>query len=75
MQTEQISPAAPAPRLLRRDEVSDRTGLSATTIWRMQRAGNFPKSVPISAGLVGWIESEVNAWIASRIAARDAKAA
>lgn len=41
-------------------------GLGRTTIWRAERAGNFPRRRLISAGTVGWLRSEVVAWAASR---------
>jgi prophage regulatory protein len=52
--------------ILRRPEVSARTGLSSPTIWRLERAGKFPARVQLSANSVGWHESEVEAWIESR---------
>jgi len=40
--------------------------LSDVTIWRMEKAGQFPKRRQISPGRVGWLASEVEAWIESR---------
>ena len=56
-------------RLLRKPAVLERVGLSDTTIWRLERAGKFPKSIRISAGAVAWREADIEAWIAERIAA------
>ena len=53
-------------RLLRRNEVLKRTGLSASTQWRLERAGRFPARVRISEHSVAWHESCVDDWIASR---------
>lgn len=39
------------------------TGLSRTTVWRLQRAGTFPRAAHISPGRVAWRESEVTAWL------------
>jgi prophage regulatory protein len=65
--------AAPAPvRLIRLPEVLRRTGLSKVTVWRWRRAGDFPRPVRLSPTVVGWVESEIDAWIAKRITARDA---
>jgi prophage regulatory protein len=50
--------------LVRLHEVKRRTGLSRTTIYRRAAAGTFPKPEPISAGLVAWYESDINAWVA-----------
>ena len=37
--------------------------------------GEFPKRIPLGRGRHAWSEEEINNWIASRIAARDAEAA
>lgn len=39
--------------------------LSDVTIWRLEKAGKFPKRRQISPGRVGWLASEVDAWIES----------
>lgn len=53
-------------RILRAREVQELTGLSRTTIWRMERKGEFPARVPLSAGSVGWRLSEVEGWMIDR---------
>lgn len=63
--------AAPR-RILRRPVVVERTGLSDTSIWREVKAGRFPRPVPLGRRAVGWVESEVDAWIEARARARDA---
>jgi prophage regulatory protein len=62
-------------RLLRLPAVIAATGLQRSTIYDGIRAGTFPKPVPIGARTVAWASDEIDAWIAARIAARDAKAA
>ena len=57
-------------RVLRLPEVMARTGLSRTTIYRWRRAGRFPQAVPLGTRCVGWIESEVEAWLDGRMARR-----
>lgn len=59
--------AAAAIRFLRLAEVRKITGLSRSTIYRLQAEGRFPQSIRISIRAVGWIEHEVEAWIAQRI--------
>ena len=51
--------------LLRLKDVKARTGLSRTTIYRRIGAGTFPRSEPISEGLVAWYESDIDAWVAN----------
>lgn len=57
-------------RILRLPEVQARTGLSRTTIYRWRVEGRFPQAVPLGTRCVGWIESELEAWVRERIAAR-----
>lgn len=54
-------------RLISFDEVHHRTGLSRTTIWRLERACEFPRSVQISRGRRAWREADVDQWIASKL--------
>ena len=53
-------------RFLRFDAVRERTGLSRTTIWRLERKGVFPPHRQLSANAVAWREDEVEAWMSSR---------
>jgi len=52
-------------------EVKRRTGLSKTTIYDRISTGNFPAPVPLGGNSVAWIEAEVDAWQAARVAERD----
>jgi len=58
--------------VLRRPEVEARTGLGCSTIYEGIKAGTFPAPIQLGPKSVGWVESEINAWLAARIAARDA---
>lgn len=42
------------------------TNLSRTTIWRLERAGEFPKRLQLAANRVGWREEEIRNWIDTR---------
>jgi predicted DNA-binding transcriptional regulator AlpA len=53
-------------RILRTIEVAALTGLSRTTIWRLERAGQFPKRLQLSRNRVGWLETDLEQWIESR---------
>lgn len=55
-------------RLLRFSEVQAKVGLSRTTLWRLERENQFPKRKRIGKNSVGWLESEIDEWIASRAA-------
>ena len=53
-------------RVLRSREVTQRVGLSRTTIWRLRQQGDFPAPRRLSTNAVGWLEEEIDHWIASR---------
>ena len=55
-------------RILRLGQVLDVTGLGKTKIYELQSEGNFPTRVQITAHSVGWIEEDVQAWLAKRVA-------
>lgn len=66
-------PIQPEPAFLRRKQVETRTGLSRSTIYQYIKDGVFPKPVPLGLRAVGWLESDVSKWIATRVRiARDA---
>jgi len=46
--------------------VSEKTGLSKTTIWRLERKGAFPRRIQLSPGRVGWDSDSVETWVKSR---------
>lgn len=54
--------------ILRRKQVEARTGLSRSAIYAGVADGSFPKQVPLGGRTVGWIESEIDAWLQERIA-------
>ena len=54
-------------KFLRRPEVVKMVGLSSTTIWRLEQTESFPARRKLSTGAVGWLESEVLAWMAERV--------
>lgn len=47
-------------------------GFSRAHLARLEKAGNFPRRVKLSANRVVWIESEILAWCAARNEARKA---
>lgn len=56
-------------RILRLPQVLDKTGLSRSTVYAEIEEGNFPKPVQLTKRTTGWLEHEVNSWLATRIAA------
>jgi prophage regulatory protein len=53
--------------ILRRKQVIAKTGLARSTIYDHMRRGTFPKPIRLGDKIVGWIESEVNAWLNDQI--------
>ena len=56
-------------KILRLPIVLDRTGLSRSTVYQRVTEGKFPRPVSLGARAVGWIETEVEEWIAHQIEA------
>jgi predicted DNA-binding transcriptional regulator AlpA len=48
------------------DEVQEITGLSRTTLWRLERGGRFPGRVQLSERRVAYPAPAVQAWLDSR---------
>lgn len=58
-------------RLLNKREVCRMTSYSRAHLDRLEADGRFPKRVRLGQARVAWVESEVEDWIAERIAERD----
>lgn len=59
-----------AERLVRLTEVLERTGLSRSSVYDRIKKGRFPPSVALGEGRARrWVNSEIDTWIAVRIAA------
>jgi prophage regulatory protein len=56
------------PRIIRHSVVRDRLSVSAAKLFDMIAKGQFPKPFTIVPGgrAVGWLESDVDAWIVER---------
>lgn len=53
-------------RILRLDEVTQMVGVSRTTLWRMERKGDFPARIPLSSRSVGWRSIDIDNWMKNR---------
>jgi prophage regulatory protein len=56
----------PSHTILRRRRVEARVGLSRSTIYAMIQRGEFPAPVRPTTYAVGWKESDIDRWLASR---------
>ena len=54
-------------RILRLAQVREVTGLGRSCIYQLQAEKQFPQRIKIGVRAVGWIESEVQQWVARRI--------
>ena len=53
-------------RILRAKAVQDRIACGNSKFYELLNTGEFPPGIRIGARAVGWRESQVEAWIASR---------
>ena len=53
--------------ILRLPMVKSRTGLSRSTIYLRIAQNTFPKQVSLGGRAIGWIESEIEAWLSQQI--------
>lgn len=70
-----VDPGRPSPgeledRILPWSQVKVISGLSRTTVWRLQKTGDFPSSVQVSMNRVGWRQSDLLDWKKSRMPRR-----
>lgn len=54
-------------RIMRIREVTARTGLARSTIYKMESAGAFPSRIKLTKRASGWPAEEVEAWVDDRI--------
>ncbi len=54
-------------KFIREPECQNITGLSRTTRWRLEKAGMFPMRRHMSQSTIGWLSSEIEEWIRSRV--------
>jgi prophage regulatory protein len=69
----QPSNSDPEVQIIRLPAVRARTGLATSSIYLAMQRGNFPRPISLSSKTVGWIASEIDSWILSRIAERNSK--
>ncbi len=60
----------PNQKILRRRSVEAMTGLRRSTLYAYIAAGTFPRPVKLGERSVGWVEAEVEEWIAQAVARR-----
>jgi prophage regulatory protein len=63
----QSAATAPAVQILRLPQVCKVTGLGRSMIYQLEAERRFPTRVRIGLRAVGWVESEVQGWLARRV--------
>lgn len=54
-------------QILRLPAVCHVTGLGRSMVYQLEASRQFPRRIKIGARAVGWIEDEVQAWLAGRV--------
>ncbi|WP_338157389.1 helix-turn-helix transcriptional regulator [Burkholderia glumae] len=53
-------------RVVRMRPLIERVGLSKSEIYRRIQAGTFPRPIALGVRAVGWLERDVELWLATR---------
>ena len=67
-----VTPRTPSPsgvvpdRVIRMKEVCQIVGLSKSMVFELAAAGKFPERIRLTDRAVGWLHSDVIAWLKSR---------
>jgi len=54
-------------KILRLPEVKTQTGLSRSSIYKRISESKFPKQINLGGRAIGWLESDIQNWIKSRL--------
>ena len=57
-------------RVVRIHELVEMTGLSRSTIWRLEKARAFPPRLALSPGRIGYLDDDILVWLRERQAPR-----
>ena len=57
-------------KILRRQQVQEKTGIGRTQLYELMAKGKFPNSIKLGGSRsVGWLENSIDEWIEAQIAA------
>lgn len=57
-------------RLLRLEQVKEKTGLGRSQIYAFMKSNNFPRSIKIGPSSIAWLEAEIDDWINEKLTNR-----
>ena len=64
------TPATTMPRLITKRDLRLIVPYTPQHILRLEKLGRFPRRIRVGANRVAWLQSEIEAWIAARVAER-----
>jgi prophage regulatory protein len=62
-------------RVLKVKEVAEEVGVSVPQVYKLASLGRFPKPIKLGERGSGWLTTEIDAWLQSRVDARDEEVA
>ena len=62
-------------RVLKIKEVAEEISVSVPQVYKLVSLGRFPKQIKLGERGSGWLRTEVDAWLQSRVEARDSEVA
>jgi prophage regulatory protein len=57
-------------QIIRKPELFSKLNLSDATIWRLEKAGKFPRRIKLGGNSVGWFSTEIEKWLSKKSADR-----
>jgi prophage regulatory protein len=57
--------------IIRLPQAIQKTGLSRSTIYSLISRGEFPQKIQLSTRSIGFLESEINDWVTSKVSQRE----
>ena len=61
-------------KILKAKQVAEEINVSVPQIYRLVSIGSFPKPIKLGERGSGWLITEIDAWLQSRVDARDEEA-
>ena len=62
-------------RILKVKQVAEEIYISVAQVYKLVRLGRFPKPIKLGERGSGWLRTEIDAWLQSRVDARDEEVA
>ena len=57
-------------QIIRLPELKEKLKVSRSTLYKLGKSGDFPVPVQLAPRTIGWLESEIDAWIEKKAAER-----